>query len=78
LLISTVIAGIALAGIAMIARAANATTLNFNNGYYVSSLSEFNSLFGSSTRWSSSGVYQETNPTTPTVTRLTSSGAPGV
>jgi len=56
---------------------AKATTLNFNSTYYVSNSSTFNTLFGTTTGYSSAGVYQETNTTTPVVTRLGSSGAPG-
>jgi hypothetical protein len=57
---------------------AGATLANFNNEYYVSSSSEFNSLFGTTAGYSTAGIYQETaTGTTPTITRLGSSGAPG-
>jgi PEP-CTERM motif len=60
---------------------AKATLLNFQGEYYVSSSTEFTTLFGSSVNspgYSSAGIYQETNTTAPvTVTRLATSGAPG-
>lgn len=56
-----------------------ASTFTFNDQYYVSSLSEFHTLFGASTSgYSSAGIYQETNTSTPVVTRLgNGSSVPG-
>lgn len=46
-------------------------TFTFSDEYYVSSLTEFRTLFGSSTAgYSGTGIYQETNTTTPIVTKL--------
>jgi hypothetical protein len=65
------------AALAVWSAPAQAVTLNFPNEYYVRSLSEFNTLFPGASGYSTPGIYQETNTTTPTVTRLASSGAPG-
>jgi hypothetical protein len=56
-----------------------ATTFNFNDMYYVSSLTTFHSIFGAATTgYGTAGIYQETNTTTPTVTKLSNgSGVPG-
>jgi hypothetical protein len=65
------------ATLAVCCTAAQATTFAFQNEYYVSTMGEFNTLFPGAGGYSSMGVYQETNTTTPTVRRLASSGAPG-
>jgi hypothetical protein len=67
--------------LAVPAQRAVATLVNFQNEYYVSSSSEFTSLFGtpSSGSYGTAGIYQETQ-TTPgsvIVTKLATSGAPG-
>jgi hypothetical protein len=56
-----------------------ASTFTFSDEYYVSSLSEFHTLFGSTTTgYTSAGIYQKTNTTTPTITRLgNGSSVPG-
>ena len=58
-----------------------AVDLNFQNEYYVSSASEFTTLFGtpSSGVYGSAGIYQETQttPGSTIVTKLGTSGAPG-
>jgi hypothetical protein len=74
---SSLICLVALVAIFAGAIPAHATTINFNNEYYVSSLTEFNSLFPGATGYGTAGIYQETNTTTPTVTKLGTSGAPG-
>jgi hypothetical protein len=50
---------------------AQATTFNFTDEYYVSTLAQFHTEFGSTTSgFSVAGIYQETNTATPTVTLL--------
>jgi hypothetical protein len=54
---------------------ARATVFTFGDEYYVSSLTEFHTLFGSTTPgYNTAGIYQETNTSTPTVVQLTTHG----
>jgi hypothetical protein len=52
---------------------------NFNDEYYVNSLTTFHSIFGATTTgYGTAGIYQLTSTTTPTVTKLSNgSGVPG-
>lgn len=56
-----------------------ATTFTFDDMYYVNNLTTFQSIFGATTTgYGTAGIYQETNTTTPTVTKLSNgSGVPG-
>jgi hypothetical protein len=58
---------------------ARATTFTFNDEYYVNSVTTYHSIFGATTSgYGSAGIYQETNTTTPTVTKLSNgSSVPG-
>jgi hypothetical protein len=48
-----------------------ASTFSFSDEYYISSLSQFHSVFGASANgYSSAGIYQETNSVLPVITRL--------
>jgi hypothetical protein len=54
---------------------ARATTFGFQDEYYVNTQTEFNTLFGAGTAgYSTPGVYQKTNSTTPTVVQLSAHG----
>jgi len=58
---------------------ARADIFSFSDMYYVDSLTTFHSLFGASTTgYGTPGIYQETNTTTPIVTKLSNgSSVPG-
>lgn len=69
----------AVSSIGLWAVSAQASTFTFNDEYYVSSLSEFHTLFGTTaTGYSTAGIYQITNTANPTITRLgNGSSVPG-
>jgi len=73
------IAMLTILGAAAPAQASTVYTFTFNDEYYVSSLTTFQSIFGATaTGYSAAGIYQETNTATPTITRLgNGSGVPG-
>jgi hypothetical protein len=77
--VSSATLGTALAVTAAVAwcNPAQATTLNFDNEYYVSASGEFSTLFPGASGYGTAGIYQETNTSTPTVTKLATGGAPG-
>ncbi len=58
---------------------AGATTFTFSDEYYVNSLTTFHSIFGAATTgYGTAGIYQETNTSTPIVTKLSNgSNVPG-
>jgi hypothetical protein len=66
---AALIAAASLAGLCSVP--AQATTFTFSDEYYVNSSSEFHTLFGASaTGYGTAGIYQETNTTTPTITKV--------
>jgi hypothetical protein len=70
------VAALSLAGIC--AMPARATSFTFSDEYYISSSSTFHNTFGTSSGYSSAGIYQETNSGNPTITRLgNGSSVPG-
>jgi hypothetical protein len=46
------------------------TIFNFTDEYYVSTLAQYNTAFGTTAGYNGAGIYQKTNTTTPTVTEL--------
>jgi hypothetical protein len=73
--LATVVLGVAL----IVAGTAQASVFTFSDEYYVNSLTTYHSIFGAATTgYGTAGIYQETNTTTPIVTKLSNgSGVPG-
>jgi len=73
------IAMLTMFGAVVPARADVPYTFTFSDMYYVDSLTTFHSIFGATTTgYGTAGIYQETNTTTPIVTKLSNgSGVPG-
>jgi hypothetical protein len=61
--------------IALLPVTAQADTFGFSDEYYISNLSTFHSRFGATaTGFTTAGIYQVTNTSIPTITKLSSSG----
>lgn len=68
----------AVSSLGLLSVSAHATTFNFNDEYYASSSSGFQSAFGATASgYSGAGVYQMTNTAIPTITKLSTSTVPG-
>jgi hypothetical protein len=77
----TLIGGVLMiaAALAIWSAPAQATVFDFSDEYYVNSLTTFHSIFGATTTgYGTAGIYQLTNTSTPTVTKLSNgSSVPG-